>query len=398
MNRYEEECSQGNSWISIRSLINESKINSIYSKRNSDSSVDSSSPSPQNDSSITMEWKPNTYINQSVCFSSMHDNYCKEIQDINQSLIHESESPTHEKDIEAMKYYIHRRDSKYRKLQKTYNREVMQLKEEATILQEKLANRDIEIEKLSSVIEIMQIEHTQQLQNMQARHERKLQKSKLDLDSLLSDVNEKTANYVAEKMKVSHQEEIEKLRDFYEEKIEELRMEHELELNARDNGTEEENFEDIKENNECLNRKIEEFKDQVESMEKKYTREINNLKRLLTIQREENKCLKKNENSEDEEAKNKIKILEEEISSLKETIESYEKTIDELSKELQGTFRKKKKSTSDDSLEGDLQKLLGQINNYLDSSDLLSSSKDFGGTLKNLQNKIELLTSGKISL
>ena len=55
MNRYEEECSQGNSWISIRSLINESKINSIYSKRNSDSSVDSSSPSPQNDSSITME-------------------------------------------------------------------------------------------------------------------------------------------------------------------------------------------------------------------------------------------------------------------------------------------------------------------------------------------------------
>ena len=300
--------------------------------------------------------------------------------------MNESESPTYEKDIEAMRYYIHRRDSKYRKLQKTYNKDILQLKEEISTLQGKLNQSNNEIVRLGSLIERMETEHTQQLQNIQARHEKKLQRSKLDLDALLSDINEKTAAFVAEKLKIAHQEEIEKLRDFYEERIEELRVEHELELNDRE-------VNENKENNENLYKEIEEFKAQADTIEKKYTKEINNLKRLLTIQREENKCLKV---VDDSELMEKMKKLEEEYLNQKETIESYERTIDELSKELQGTFRKKKKTT-DDGIECDLQKLLGQINCYLDSSDL-QSSKDFGETLKNLQSKIELLTSGKISL
>lgn len=377
MNRYEEEGSQGNSWISIRSLINEAKINSVYSKRNSDSSFNSSNCSPRNDTSITMEWKPNTYINQSVCFSSMHDNYCKEIQDLGQGIANENDSP-YEQDIEAMKYYIHRRDSKYRKLQKTYNRDVIQLKEEVNAITEKFNQSQTEINRLAAVVEALQVEHTQQLQNMQARHERKLQRGKLDLDSLLSDINEKTAAYVSEKMTAAHQEEIEKLRDFYEEKIEELRVEHELELNERDSQSGHEGG----------------YKEEIEKLEKKHAKEVNNLKRLLTIQREENIGLKKTESFDETESK--VKILENEIEGYKETIESYERTIDELSKELQGTFKKKKKTTGE-GLEGDLNKLLGQINNYLDSSDL-SASKDFGETLKSLQSKIELIASGKISL
>lgn len=390
MNRFEEESSRGNSWISIRSLINESKINSIYSKRNSDSSLDSSSPSPRNDSSITMEWKPNTCINQSVCFSSMHDNYCRDMQETCQSIQAESESPTYEKDIEAMKYYIHRRDSKYRKLQKTYNRDVMQLKDEVASLQGKLTQTGEDVERLTSMIEVMKKDHTQQLQNIQARHERKLQRSKQDLDVLLSDINEQTALYVSEKLKKAHQEEIEKLRDYYEAKIEELRFMHELELNEH----EQEKHQDY---NEDVYKELEECKKELQMIEKKYIKEINNLKRLLTIQREENLCLKKVENHEETELKKKLKEAENENLALKETIESYERTIDELSTELQGTFKKKKKATSEEALEGGLSKLLGQINSYLDSSDLMSS-KDFGETLKSLQNKIELLTSGKISL
>ena len=390
MNRYEDDCSQGNSWISIRSLINESKINSIYSKHDSDSSLDSSSCSPRQESSITMEWKPNTYINQSVCFSSMHDNYCKDMQDLSLNLTPEGESPTYEKNIEAMKYYIHRRDSKFRKLQKTYNRDVMQLKEEVSALQSKLSQRNDEVEKLTELFDKIQEDHTLQLQNMQARHERKLQRSKMDLDSLLSDINEKTAVYVTEKMKVEHQEEIEALRDFYEEKIEELRVEHELELNSREFGEGKENFK------EELEKERERQREVIEGIEMKYGKEISNLKRLLTIQREENKCLKTVESYDEVEMKKLVKRMEEEIESLKETIDSYGRTIDELSKELQGTFRKKKKNTQE-GLEGDLHMLLGQINTFLDSSEL-TSSKDLGETIKSLQSKIELLASGKISL
>ena len=47
---------------------------------------------------------------------------------------------------------------------------------------------------------------------------------------------------------------------------------------------------------------------------------------------------------DDSELMEKMKKLEEEYLNQKETIESYERTIDELSKELQGTFRKKKKN------------------------------------------------------
>ena len=292
--------------------------------------------------------------------------------------------------MEAMKYYIQRRDSKFRKLQKTYNREVLQLKEEIAALQSKLSGRNEEVEKLAEFVEKMQAEHTQQLQNMQARHERKLQRSKMDLDSLLSDINEKTAVYVTEKMKASHREEVENLRDFYEEKIEELRAEYELEMNARECGEDKENVK------EEVEKETERYKEQMEGMEKKYSKEINNLKRMLTIQREENKCLKKDDCWDDRGVEDKAKKMEKEIESLRETVESYEKTIDELSKELQGAFRKKKKNTGE-GLEGDLQKLLGQINTFLDSSDL-ASSKDLGETIKSLQSKIELLTSGKISL
>ncbi|OMJ79738.1 hypothetical protein SteCoe_20165 [Stentor coeruleus] len=388
MNRFKEETSRGNSWISIRSLIKESKINSIYSKRNSDSSLDSLSPSPQNDSSITMEWKPNTYINQSVCFSSMHDNYCGDIQETCQSIQAESESPIYEKDIEAMKYYIHRRDSKFRKLQKTYNRDVMQLKDEVVSLQGKLTQNGEDVKRLTSVIEVMKKDHIQQLQNIQARHERKLQRSKQDLDVLLSDINEKTALYVSEKLTKTYQEEIEKLRDYYETKIEDLRLIHEFELNEQEKHTD---------CNEDLYKELEECKKELQTAEKKCSKEINNLKRLLTIQREENLCLKKVENHEETELKKKLNEVENENLVLKETIESYGKTIDELSIELQGMFKKKKKATSGETLEGGLSKLLGQINSYLDNSDFMSS-KDFGETLKSLQNKIELLASGKILL
>ena len=204
MNRYENE---GLSWISIRSLINDSKVNSVYSKPNSDSSVESSSPSPRHESSITMEWKPNTYINQSVCFSSMHDNYCKELQET----IHTADDSP-ESDIEAMKCYINRRENKYRKLQKIYNKDVNLLRDEINALNVKVRQVDSENMRLTALVEIMKKEHIQQIQNLQARHEIKLQKNKIDFEGLIQEVRE---NKKIDKIQSSHFKEIEKIRNFY---------------------------------------------------------------------------------------------------------------------------------------------------------------------------------------
>ena len=382
MNRYEEDL-EGLSWISIRSLIKESKINSLYSKQESESSMESLSPSPRHETSITTEWKPNTYINQSVCFSSMHENYCRDLQETTHSLL--EDSPKYDQDIEAMKSYINRRETKYRKLQKIYNKDMLAQREELATLRDKLSKSEEEVQKLTSTVELMKKEHIQQLQNLQARHEQKLQKSKLDLESLINDISEKNSIFMTDLLKTAHAQEIEKLKDYYEEKIEELRVEHELELNARDIEVKDLGYK------QC----IEVYKAQIETMEKKHVKESSNLKRMLMIQKEENRNLKKVEI--DEELIAKVKILEEENENLKDNIEQYQKTIDELSKELSASFRKKKSTSIEDGLEGDLQKLLGQINGYLDASDF-TSSKDLGETIKSLQSKIELIKSGKISL
>ena len=115
---------------------------------------------------------------------------------------------------------------------------------------------------------------------------------------------------------MSHLREIEKIRDFYEEKIENMRVEHELELSEKE-----------AEINESSSKWINHdyCKVSKEMIEKKYTKEINNLKRIIMIQKEENKNLKLNENFDDLNAE--IIRLREENESLRETIEEYQKTL-----------------------------------------------------------------------
>ena len=75
MSDSDEEVDVGKSWISMKSLRQAADIKVPFKKqkirRNS-----SQLTSPN--SSITMEWKPNTYINQSISFSFIHENYCND--------------------------------------------------------------------------------------------------------------------------------------------------------------------------------------------------------------------------------------------------------------------------------------------------------------------------------
>ena len=65
---------------------------------------------------------------------------------------------------------------------------------------------------------------------MQEHHEKKLQKSKSDLDFLLKDLNMKSAAILAEHFMKIHAEEIESLKEAYEKKIEELSAKHDSEM------------------------------------------------------------------------------------------------------------------------------------------------------------------------
>jgi hypothetical protein len=76
----EDEVDVGSSWISMKSLREAVNIKNSYKMTPSPHS--SSSASPSHNSSITMEWKPNTFINQSVSFSFVHENYKNEDDEI----------------------------------------------------------------------------------------------------------------------------------------------------------------------------------------------------------------------------------------------------------------------------------------------------------------------------
>ena len=102
--------------------------------------------------------------------------------------------------------------------------------------------------------------------------------------------------------------------------------------------------------------------------------------------------MKPNDNFDD--LNGEIIRLREENESLRETIEEYQKTIDELSKEFSASFRMKKSCSAEDGIEGDLNKILEQINNYLDFS-YLASSKEMGETLRSLQVRLSWLNQEK---
>lgn len=76
----EEEYDAGQLWISTKSLREAANIKTCIRRVPSRHSSKHTSPgmSPSHNSSITMEWKPNTNINKSISFSFIHEGYKNE--------------------------------------------------------------------------------------------------------------------------------------------------------------------------------------------------------------------------------------------------------------------------------------------------------------------------------
>lgn len=224
MNEFREEGCGSGSWISIRALINESKINSIYSKKDNSCNFGSAIYSPNNDLSITVECKPNTDINQTLCLNQIHNDYFNKTQETWQLKQPDTKSSTYSKDTKSIKHPQHFKDTRHRKFLNSCNKDFAKLKGEVLVLQDKLTKSDEKVKSLTSKIEIMKKEHADELQKIQARHERRLQRNKLDLDELLSKLSKKNEVHNFEEIKRFYKEDMEKIRDYYEDQIKMMKL------------------------------------------------------------------------------------------------------------------------------------------------------------------------------
>ena len=69
---------------------------------------------------------------------------------------------------------------------------------------------------------------------MQEQHEKRLQKTRTDIDFLLKDMNMKTAAIIAQEFMKKHSEEIEGLKEFYEKQLEEIKSQYDSDLVFKD--------------------------------------------------------------------------------------------------------------------------------------------------------------------
>ena len=187
-----EEFEKENSWISISSLKKAANMSAVIETYQSEYSL------PVNLSEMT-EWKILERFNDSV-----------------------TEEP--------LKYLKSQRPATYRHLLKV----ILRLNEEIQILSQQLKSSNKQIESLNNQISDIQQENAIKLQTMQEKHEKRLHKSKNDLDFLLKDLNMKSIAIVAEQFLKKHNKEVDGLKEIYEKQIEQLRSLHENELIAKE--------------------------------------------------------------------------------------------------------------------------------------------------------------------
>lgn len=374
------------SWISISSLKEAVDIKQALKPRTSSRSGSSDSACVSPESSITIEWKPNTCINQSISFSSIHDTYC----DTMESNAIDDLGRLDKSDIEAMSIYIQKKERKLATLQNKYQRDTGKVKAELKGAKDNLETMAKEMQVLTQTINKLQQEHAQQIQNLQARHEQKIQRGKQDFDLALADINEKTAALVTRQLHQEFSAELLRLRDAYEDQIEQLRVDHEFELQEKEEGFEQYLAEYTSKTSEIA--EIEEYYEtKIHSIQTEKSQEINRLKRELT---------RKTKIKPDSQIEDQQLCIEELKSLVKEQdfiIQDQQNTIDQLSAELQEIFRNPLKQNSIDlCMESDLQTVIGQITTFLDPDYL---QKDVENTLNDPRSRIDFQTSsGRIPL
>lgn len=276
-------------------------------------------------------------------------------------------------DFDSLHCLIQLKDAKIHKIKEKFHEKLEKLNND--LYEEKLKNKSLmqEMMALKKAQLLAKEQHAKQLQDIQYRHEKKLQRVKQDVDNYLSELYEKAALYVTEKLKILHKKEILNLKDQYEDIINNIRTEYEIEIEEKDSEYSKlmEQFENMDPTEEFT----EEYSDQYSEIIKTH------------VQNQTNKKLK------DRKIKSKkCETLVLQISEQKSIIEAQQRIIDDLSKDLQETFKRKSRISSASTRSGHLksqksfQGLLDQISCFLDTADP-NTSRELEETIKGIQSR-----------
>lgn len=264
-------------------------------------------------SSITNEWKPNILINQSVCASTWHEYYMENPLD-------QSPENTECKCSNLNLTMKCEFQEKYMSLLKKYYKDTAKLKDKIKDLRNEITLAYQENGKLRADLSNLQQDYSLNIQNIQARHQQKLLRTKNDIESLVN-----------------------ALKNEYDDKISALKSDYELELIKFQENNSEEKFLEFQKTleNEFQQKTAEE----IQKITEKYEAQISRLRKEKSSQRvlENKRILEISTESANKppEIEGKLEQYEKLIKQLQQTVISQEKNIAEMSSSLGATFKRK---------------------------------------------------------
>ena len=345
----DSDSEDGKSWISLKSLKEAADIKTLYRKPGH-SKVGAQSPN----TSVTMECLPHTTTNQSISFSYLHEQYRTSAEDYFQGVelpsikldtsFGEEPAPSLQREFDILKS----ENSIHRSRRKANNEPTARMREELAELRAQLQLAQQEIDRLRKEMGKRQQAYAIQLQELQEHHEKKQQKIRSELQ-LLGGVD----------TTAMQRREIESLKNWYEEKMEDMRVEHELELQAKE--------EQCEETLENLRTAADEQKHFYETMLEHCKLQASpDLQQTITEQ---------------------AAIISEQARTITEL-----RHLSSLRKSRSPLHSSNKENLSFDS---ELRGMIKQINSHLDCAELGGSDKSLSSSLADLRNRMSVLTGAR---
>jgi hypothetical protein len=248
----EDKLSTPNSWIPLKAI---KKIMGLE-----DSVRHTSTDIHKQNSTCSQEDVPNKCINPSSSFVKLHNKYTEALS--NQTL-HKTGSH------EVLR--VREKDDYIKNLE---NR-LKASESETNLLKSRLIEAERQIYDLNKVISSLRTEHMIKLQTLQEQHERKLHKTKKDIDYLLKEMNNRSNLIILDDFIRIHLAEMEGCRQNYEEIIKGFIKQ----LNKRDTRSSAGNKEYITSMSMSLEEKLE---NELNNLRERYENQIEKLKELVT--------------------------------------------------------------------------------------------------------------------
>lgn len=347
----DSDSEDGKSWISLKSLKEAADIKTLYRKPGH-IKVGAQSPN----TSVTMECLPHTTTNQSISFSYLHEQYRTSAEDYFQGVelpsikldtsFGEEPAPSLQREFDILKS-----ENSIHRSRRKANEPTARMREELAELRTQLQLAHTEIDRLRKEMGKRQQAFAIQLQELQEHHEKKQQKIRSELQ-LLGGVD-------MTGIRENQRREIESLKNWYEEKMEDMRVEHELELQAKE--------EECEETLENLRTAAGEQKHFYEAMlEECKLQASSDLQQTIQEQ---------------------SAVIAEQARTITEL-----RHLSSLRKSRSPLLSSNKENLSFDS---ELRGLIKQINSHLDCAELGGSDKSLSSSLADLRNRMSVLAGAR---